>query len=96
LPSLQPRSLYGGQMQTDLIWLGGAAFTLFLVVLSITAVRWWPLVYIVAVGCGAVTGLLLFEFPQGARSAWWLGWMLYTFTLPIAKTMAERRRRRGD
>ncbi|MBA0084826.1 MAG: hypothetical protein HRJ53_07515 [Acidobacteria bacterium Pan2503] len=77
---------------SDMIWLGGVAFTLFFVVLSITAVRWWPLIYVCAVGIGAGAGLLLWDFPPSFREAWWLAWMLYIFSLPLGKTIAERRR----
>lgn len=83
-------------MHTDMIWLGGCAFTVFLAVLSITAVRWWPLAYIFAVVFGAAAGVLLWDFPDWARHTWWLGWMIYSVSLPIGKTAAERRRmRRG-
>jgi len=75
-----------------MIWLGGVAFTLFLVVLSITAIRWWPVVYVAAVFVGAGAGLLLREFPTAFRETWWLAWMAYIFALPLGKTIATRRR----
>ena len=57
---------------SDMIWLGGAASTLFLAVLSIAARRWWPLPYVWAVLLGFGTGVLLWSWPDGARGFWWM------------------------
>jgi hypothetical protein len=81
---------------TNLIWLGGAAASLYLAVLSFAARKWWPVAYIFALALGFGTGVLIWDWPEPARQLWWLGWIIYMVTMPIGKTIAARRRERGD
>lgn len=81
---------------SDPITYGGVVMTVFLVVLSLRAVRWWPPFYVAAVLFGFSTGFLAWSWPQWARDAWWSVWLVYAFALPIFRVNLTRRWREAQ
>lgn len=81
---------------SDPITYGGVAVTVFLVVLSLRAEKWWPVFYAPAVLLWFSTGVLAWSWPEGARDAWWLVWLLYAFALPVFRVELARRARRVE
>lgn len=81
---------------TDPITYGGVAVTVFLVVLSLRAEKWWPPFYVSAVLFGFSTLYLAWSWPEAMRNVCWLVWLLYAFALPIFRVELARRARRAE
>ena len=77
---------------TDALWLGGFIFTLYLVAMSWTSGRWWPLPYCWACVFGFGTCLVAFTWPQWLRDGWCDLGIIYAVVLPIARTVRRRHR----
>lgn len=81
---------------TDPITYGGVAVTVFLVVLSLRAEKWWPVFYAPAVLLWFSTGVLAWSWPESARDVWWSVWLVYAFALPIFRVNLARRVREAE
>lgn len=77
----------------DPIAFGGVVVTVFFLVLSLRAQRWWPPFYVLAVLSGFSTGVLGAGWDEPMRSLWWVGWFIYVWALPIGRIEAARRDR---
>lgn len=81
---------------SDPITYGGVAVTVFLVVLSLRAEKWWPPFYVSAVLFGFSTLYLAWSWPENLRDLCWSVWLVYAFALPIFRVELARRVRRAE
>lgn len=75
----------------DPITYGGVVATVFFVVLSLRAEKWWPVFYAPAVLFWFSTGVLAWSWPEAMRDVWWSVWLVYAFALPIFRVNLTRR-----
>lgn len=81
---------------SDPITYGGVVVTVFFVVLSLRAEKWWPVFYAPAVLFWFSTGVLAWSWPESMRNVWWSVWFLYAFALPIFRVTMARRAREDE
>lgn len=81
---------------SDPITYGGVVVTVFFVVLSLRAEKWWPVFYAPAVLFWFSTGVLAWAWPESMRDVWWSVWLVYAFALPIFRVTMARRVREAD